>query len=375
MTISFTPNSDDDLPLSRREALQRAWLKLMAPYPQGADCFEELFKSHIDGERRSCRYCGNHDLEKKYGGRYGWCNHCKKKTWFTSGTFFEGIRVPHAYLGAILLKENGWSFNASDLEALADVAYSTAWQIEKKITMVIDHDIKSEADALSVSSALFHDAICKRSIETPANGHPVAEQDEIERRQSDLGTADQMPKASAPTSAPPTGADPLISAPSGRELSEDEKKILSFLSVNPIHIDELFRLAEVPAGNLGSILCVLELEGVIERMPGELYVLYAASQHTPTNNRRRTEQMSGGADVSLEVAMTVGSIVDFVRREFHGVSRKYLQLFIAAHWCYVDRARWSAGALMAACSRFPAVKYSDIRAFVTPLMVNASPCS
>ena len=58
-------------------------------------------------------------------------------------------------------------------------------------------------------------------------------------------------------------------------LPEDqrEQKILSLLSEGPLHIDELCRRSGIPAGEMASLLTMLEIKGVIREMGNKIYIL------------------------------------------------------------------------------------------------------
>lgn len=60
---------------------------------------------------------------------------------------------------------------------------------------------------------------------------------------------------------------------------------------------------------------------------------------------------------------------DFVRRVFQGISRKYLQLYLAVYWCSLNRRRWGVGRLFSACMRSRRRCYRARLNFVSPPVV------
>lgn len=62
-----------------------------------------------------------------------------------------------------------------------------------------------------------------------------------------------------------------------------------------------------------------------------------------------------------------------IRDAFHGISRKYLQFYIASFWCRVDRARWSVGRLLTEVAAFPKIECREVLSFVSPLIVKLIP--
>jgi DNA processing protein len=56
-------------------------------------------------------------------------------------------------------------------------------------------------------------------------------------------------------------------------LSDPEKKVISALDVEPIHIDDLVRRVGMTSGLLSSVLLTLELKGLVEQTSGKRFFL------------------------------------------------------------------------------------------------------
>lgn len=56
-------------------------------------------------------------------------------------------------------------------------------------------------------------------------------------------------------------------------LNEEEKKIRSFLSYEPLYIDELARKSNMSAGKVSSLLLTLEFKNIIKELPGKNFIL------------------------------------------------------------------------------------------------------
>ena len=56
-------------------------------------------------------------------------------------------------------------------------------------------------------------------------------------------------------------------------LSAEERRVFEALGPYPIHIDELARSLSIASGRLSSILLKLELNGLVEQLPGKLFML------------------------------------------------------------------------------------------------------
>jgi hypothetical protein len=67
--------------------------------------------------------------------------------------------------------------------------------------------------------------------------------------------------------------------------------------------------------------------------------------------------------------LAVSQFVGLISREFHGISKKCLQLYLASFWCSSDRVRWAPGVLLQACLRHAPIRYEQILNFVSPSRV------
>ncbi len=56
-------------------------------------------------------------------------------------------------------------------------------------------------------------------------------------------------------------------------LNVDESQVYNALEPYPVHIDKLARKISMELGNLSSILLKLELKGLIQQLPGKLFIL------------------------------------------------------------------------------------------------------
>jgi DNA processing protein len=56
-------------------------------------------------------------------------------------------------------------------------------------------------------------------------------------------------------------------------LTHDEKKVLDFLSLEPLHIDEISEKTDINMQSLSALLLNLELNGFIKQLPGKKFIL------------------------------------------------------------------------------------------------------
>jgi transposase-like protein len=319
-----------------------------------------------------CPSCGCSKLRRKSGSRTGNCKKCSKKVWFTSGTIFEKMRESRPYLVAIHLAQKGIPFNASELHRLVGNAYSSSLEIFKKIMSIVLGAM--EEKSVSVSSFEFSPVICKRSSETEARKHPVTEQENlieqlVEQVDSNNGDAlvenkikeFKMPENRAETSDLAEGGTMETAQNEGispqEDLCRDEKLIYGLMSDQPVSVDQLIAKSGLKIQNALAAVSMLGVVDLVRSLPGDRYVLSTATNGVS----------SSPSDPQISDA--VDRAVNFVRRHFHGVSRKYIQIYLAAYWCFIDRARWSNDAWFKQCRLFRQTGRISIDSYVSPLIL------
>lgn len=363
MKIPPPPNLDNGLPPAKRAVLNYYLGHFDALVPGERDCFAALLRRFPDGRTPVCGACGCMELLQGDSERVRKCKNCKKEVWLTAGGFFAGIRAARPWYLAIWLKEQGVSFNAADLHRMAGIAASTAGKILKKIHRVLLSHMETEANAIEVYSAIFAPVVCKRSLVTPAKEHPTAEQDDIENQLvENEGTSDPTSTASG------ASAQAILNAAARNALSGHDLQVYELLSKKPVDFETLRAQTNIAIGPLSATLSRLELEELIERLAGDSYV------RADTPSRIAFGKQAYDSDgAPVDACQSVAESMSFVRSGFHGVSRKYLQLYLAAYWCHTDRTRWSPDELLKACCSFREVTSAELRAFVSPLFVKLVP--
>jgi hypothetical protein len=360
MTTNSNPNSDfnQNGPPPDRESsvIEPLWQEFCTLYPEDEDCFAELCKLINTNERLRCKKCDGSEIGIGSNMRVGKCISCNGQVWYTAGSFFEGIKKPKAWLGAIWLKGKGVNLSAGLLNRLTKVATSTAWTILKRLDLVVHAQLELEQNAHIVPSYMYASAICRRSLATPANQHPHSEEAEMNSREFET----QMPPGAE------SDADGCYTGPSGtQQLSKLEMEVLEHLANGKLQFEEVCNLVQQPVGKVSATLAMLDMAGLIERLEGDFYHLAPKPFDRP--------DLSNSDQPNPEVVASIIATIAYIRSGFHGVSRKYLQLFLASHWCFANRLRWSPESLLKACSQFPPIKNERIRQFVSPLRVRVYP--
>lgn len=304
-------------------------------FPTDQDCFDELLK-YIEVK---CNNCQSKRLEIEIGRRDALCLQCHRKTWITAKTFFGFMKKPRIYLVAIQAMGNGIIFSGAEFARLLKIANSSAQHVIKKISFVLVQLM--DKIGLGAQSSEFAQCVMRRSVESPAKNHTHAEFDEIEKQNTALQNSDQA----------------LLNT-----LSEDERKVLCvFSSDQPMSISEIELKSGLKSGPLLAALTMLEIEQLVQKAGGTSYVrLKKVSKPVPTKSSKKLERF-------IRKSMRV------IRTCFKGISRKYLQIYLATCWCLLDRTIWTVPNLIQACATSKPFSGQDLIEYVSPPVVLVCP--
>ncbi|HEY9789121.1 MAG TPA: hypothetical protein V6D22_01900 [Candidatus Obscuribacterales bacterium] len=309
----------------------------------------EIVASRIDHSQPKCSNCPSKDIDLKEGQRSYRCRRCKKATWRTAGTLFHGVRYTRPLLALTWLMEKGFIVSAWRLSQLTGIAYSSAWATIKKLMLAIEKDMHEELP--EVRSLLFRQAIYKRSRETQTRQHPQSE--EIEQPQEQAQKEETLQREIKERQT-------LID-----RLDAEHKHVYEQLSDEPVDFDMLHETTGLPSGTLSAMLLSLQLDGLVKGISGNSFLRTELSSSKPTlHNGNGTIK-----HLANELRQAIAGFIQTSRDHFHGISRKYLQLFLAGQWCTTDRERWPEGALFELCAATEPIKYAAIIAYVSPFMV------
>lgn len=343
------PNCDDSSE-SRAQRVSALIAEFERNYPTEQDCLTELFRLARIADR-PCRFCNHPELEKSYGSRAGKCHSCNRITWFTAGTWLHHIKKAKARLAAIYLAENGEYLSSPAFARAFKTSQSSAFVILRWLSLVIENLMPDSETR--IHSSLFTPVFCKRSKETPAGCHPSSEQERAEEEKSRLDSGrnlyesveslsfSEAPSENSNTQASVDLYNPLASA------------IMELLSKSPISFDELCQKLESTAANMSSALVLLELEGAVTRLAGDRYV--------------RAVKKTGIQSITQRDKDHIDLFFEFIKSCFHGISRKYLQGYLALYWCRSVLPFRARGLFMQSCLQGAPI--SSSRNYVTPLLV------
>lgn len=334
--------------------------EFFAKFPTEQDCIEEICKQI---EPKSCPLCGGDQLVREFGSRIIYCRSCRGKTYCTGDSFFHRLRKIQAMLACIFFYQKGFCIPSTKLAELFGVTTATAQRIIKKVSHVLKEQMKIELP--KIASAEFLPIFGKRSTETPARKPPRYEQKiiEDELKQSEPPPQEYQSSSESNQSDSSNDNEPLSSVMfSSADL---DGSILNHISDEPKTFDELLSLNLKSASELSSLLGIFEIEGLVKALPGGKYVRFK-----PTKDQVFFLSL---ADESESNSDKTALIMLFIRSNFGGCSRKYLDLFLSMYWCFRDRARWGPGEVLRACLDYGYISFKSIYSNVTPLLTNFCP--
>jgi len=257
----------------------------------------------------------------------------------------------------ILLAERGIPFNARILSRVCNIVYSTALEIFKKIMNAIYMAMSDSA--ILISSFEFNALICKRSLETDARRHPVTEQEDAGAVQLQNTGVEKIIEERTSGFNHSVGPDceekkSQTGALESKIVPSNQKLIFELLSKEPQSMDQLIATSGLEPKDVVATVSILELSELATRLSGNRIVL-AAELFTPFR-----------PELDSKVRGSINQAIWFIRKFFHGVSRKYIQIYLAAYWCFLDREKWSAGTVFKQCCETPGI---EMKTFVSPVQL------
>lgn len=354
----------------KTEEIDKHWQSFLTLYPDNESCWKDLHNMQLGAGTLSCINCFAKDSVRKDGERTAKCSGCGKTIWITAGTFFHRVRNLHAVFGAIWLIQNGQVVSSLYLSKLAGTAQSTALNTLKSIYFVIDQSLTGTFE--DIGSLHFMGMFFKRSKQTPKKEHPLNEESSYDEKSD------------------PDFAGPIIDFDNDSQtvmpsMSEQEEKIHSVLLFGPNSVDVIQNLTKISMSELLICLSMLEMRGIIKTAAGGKFAVannnaYTKSAKNNTGKSRRSASSchlasccgatakSAGINL-LRVERTVGKVFAHVCQMIHGLSRKYLQLYLALFSFTYNLKGEARPSLFAICLGADYVTKETLDEYVTPLNV------
>lgn len=323
-----------------------------------------------------CHTCHSVHLDMHEGNRTATCLLCGKVSYLTAQTFFHGVRRALDWVRAIFLHEEGFSYSANMFSELTGMARSSVTEMHSKLWTVVSVQMES---CSAESSSSFLSAINKRSLQTPAAKHPMTEQDVFDKIESEnmaesldsfirrkleeiYQNSDSTDSISTDSISPDSIAPDSIAPDSNTYGASwlNEKSVYHLLSSEPRSFESIGSAVGLNVGELSLTLVHLELAGLAKSLPGNAYI-QKRPVWTDTSITAKSSERSKKSPFK--------QFFEFISQTFHGISRKYLQLYLAAFWCCTSRRRWEIGSLFRACFRSKRLTRRDRLAYVSPPVV------
>ena len=344
--------------LQPQKTIASSWAAFCIRHPNEDSSAIFTRKTFFGDCRVSCPECSTETLLSNFKQRNIKCRNCKRKIWLLGGTFFNNVRRFRPWLAAIWFIEDGVSITAAHFARLLKIATSTALMIFKKLSMVIESRMEKMVER--IPSAHFLKTFYRRSRETPAGRHP---------REEETAAAARVGKNPQQRMQVVQRTSERVATEKERKLvnsliGKPEKQVLSLISDIPVSFERLCEQGNLPVNELSAVLTNLELFDFVRRQPGDQFILGDSPYASP-------EQGSPSRKLIERRRSIAARFVDFVRANYRGISRKYLQNYVALFWAYIDMKTWGQDSLLSACTTFREIRDDDVISYITPLDVVA----
>jgi hypothetical protein len=327
--------------------------QIFRQFPDAACCKDDALEAICqlldEAYGVQCRHCGDNNTHRQYGSRIRICLTCNRERSVTAGTFFHNMRKPVGWYRALVVFDRGIVCSKAELTRITSLAGSSAGNIFNKITKtILDELFSDDGNFVLLDSSLLLKLFGKRSIETSRHQPPKSEQQEYEER---------------------VGAHELQSVPMQIEqmnMIPAAEYVYNLLSEKALSSDELVTSATINHGDVIAGVTMLELAGLV---------------HTDKQGRLAVEKQRVFAAGSLEVSaalegVELGTVVErlvvFIKEKFHAVSRKYVQLYLAAHWWQQQKNSWHQGTISKMCAKTAYFRGKDLLHYVSGILVKAA---
>ena len=352
---------------ANQDAVAVLWPEFESLIPDNLTALEYVLEELFKHEMIRC-HCGNNSPQNfaRIDLRVLGCLHCSRKIRFMANTCFRYVKQLKAWLGAIYLKERRVVVTSYRLTRLCNIASATAHNIVTTLGCHIQKELElRHCDAVHTAPLdLFIKVLFKRSLISGSYKHPSEPPDETNREAScDTQTSQQKENQKKKTFSNSTN-DLTESADESTDsdLSDTDRLVFESIRQTPTSQDSLCATTGMTAAQISSSLVMLEISGLIQAQPGNLFVRCKRS----TAHNLASEVKESAAAIAWRAFKTIGEI-------YGGVSRKYLQLYLAAFWCHQDGTSWPEGSLLKILLRGEPIQFQEILNYVSPLTVSLTP--
>lgn len=391
-------------PAETKEQVKKAWVEFCARFPAEIDCAEDLANLLIERGLLAC-YCftertnsSQFRFEDDY--RLAICLNCENSYRTTAGTFFDRRRKLRPWYAAIWFMEKGAFISSNWFGKILRIAQATALNIYHLLMYSIDLEFNPESQSIKSRDFLPH--FIKRSIWSIRGHHPGSEESEPDQESSqfskedftqfEMDTSNTFGERQSGKNTDFANGDKFTSTNNYSSLSFNKEpehiSILDCLAkAGSLHPDELCAMANMEIAKLNECLTDLELSGLIQMTFGGRFELTSKEPGvTPgTGNRIQgpdeldSYQMETKSQLTITEPETNGrnksslrkKFERLIRREFHGISRKYLQLYVSfAKLLSLSSSRPSEQSIVEACLKTGDLEMKKLKLYQTPMVLS-----
>lgn len=293
-----------------RQSLQRFYTK----YPDEGACLRAF-----DAD---CKSCGQYNQEAFERGERSFRCECGIITWRTAGTFFHGLKYLLPSFLCIWLVEERAVISTNKLSKIVGVEYSTTWEAVDRVRTVLLDEMDRNA-VTQLITTVFNPVISKRSNLSVGGEHP------------DFEECDAVPIPEAP-------------------LDQDQLAVCAHLKTKPVEFNILLERSGLSITKFSAALSALDVNGVVQRHFDNSYSLTKTNPMLLITNQEKA---------------LLNEFFEYIKN-FHGISRKHVQKYVASFWSRYWPDRWSvARTLFALCMNGERQRSYQRRVFTSPKLV------
>ena len=346
---------------ANQDAVAELWPEFESLIPDNESAVEHVLQKLFEYEMIRC-HCGNQEPENfaRISLRILACRQCSREIRFLARTCFRYVKQLKAWLGAIYLKERRVLITSYRLTRLCNIAFATAHNIVTTLAYHLQKELelKPSTDVYSAPLNSFIKILFRRSLISASYKHPSEPPDESNRNNSQTQTEHESQRFSGSSESARDCAAGNIDI----DLTETDMVVFDAIQQMPISQDSLCIATEMNAAQVSAALVMLEVSGLIEALPGNLFIR-CKQRETPSSSGAPKDSLTA---IGFRAFLTIREI-------YGGVSRKYLQLYLAAFWCHLDSVRWHQDSLLKILLRGKSIQFQEVLSYVSPLTVSIMP--
>lgn len=380
-----------------KEQAKKAWAEFCERFPSERDCAKDLADLLTKRGLLAC-YCFTDDsnssqfrFEDDY--RLAICLKCENSYRTTAGTFFDRRRKLRPWYAAMWFMENGVFISSNWFGKIVRVAQATALNIYHLLMYSVDLEYNPESE--NVWSREFLPHFIKRSIWSIRGLHPSSEESEQEQESNqkekkesapfDMKDSDIFEKTQQEPISDSSDADEFTRTDNSSNLTfhnePEHQLILDCLrQAGALHPDELSTRTELEIAKLNERLTDLELSGLIKMTFGGRFELTSREPRSAPKEGNHCVDELDSYQIEMESELITRepgnakkhkSVLRkefdrLIRREFQGISRKYLQLYLSIAKLLSFSTVRSERSIIDACLKTGDLETKKLKLYQTP---------